>query len=363
MSATEEYKCPCCGGAIRFDASLQKMKCPYCDTEFDVDTLRNYNENAGSAKGDDHAHWETQAGTTWQNGETEGLKVYSCGSCGAEIISPETTGASMCPYCGNPIVMTGTFSGTLRPDAVIPFKLDKAAAENSYRAYLKGKRLLPKKFFNENHIDEIQGIYVPFWLFNGVADGDVTYRATKVRKWSDSFYDYTETNYYSLQRQGTVAFSDVPADGSEKMADDLMESIEPYDNSQAADFNTAYLSGFLADKFDVDAEVCEQRADARIKASTEEAFAQTALEYDSVAIEESTIRVKDGKARYLLYPVWLLHTEWKGKPYLFAMNGQTGKFVGDLPLSRASYWKWFGFYTLFGTIMAYTLALLISLFF
>ena len=183
-------------------------------------------------------------------------------------------------------------------------------------------------------------MYVPFWLFDTEAEAQVRYRATKVSSWSDSDYDYTQTEYYFVSRDGSVCFEHVPVDGSSKMADDLMESIEPFDFSDAVDFQTAYLAGYLADKYDVDAQQSVERANKRIKRSTEEAFASTVRGYSTVNTEKSNIQLHGGKAKYALYPVWLLNTTWKGNKYTFAMNGQTGKFVGDLPVDKGAAARW-----------------------
>ena len=124
MATLQEYKCPCCGGAIAFDSTAQKMVCPYCDTEFEMEALASYDD---VLKGEtaDSMEWETKAGNEWTEGETEGLLEYVCKSCGGVIVGEETTGATSCPYCGNPVVMMGQFAGALKPDYVIPFKLDK----------------------------------------------------------------------------------------------------------------------------------------------------------------------------------------------------------------------------------------------
>lgn len=339
MSELLEYKCPNCGGAIRFDSTLQKMKCPYCDTQLEADALREYDEVLNGEQGDD-MHWEETPGGQWQEGEAKGLRSYVCRSCGGEIVGDATLAATSCPYCDNPVVMTEQFAGTLRPDFVIPFRLDKQAAKAGYLRHLKGKRLLPKVFKDENHIDEIKGIYVPFWLFDTGVNANIRYRATRIRVWSDANFDYTETQHYAVVRGGDIAFSRVPVDGSTKMPDDLMESIEPYDFSQAVDFQTAYLSGFFADKYDVTAEDSIDRANERIRRSTEEAFGSTVYGYVTVISERSDIRLHDGHAKYALYPVWMLNTTWQGKKYTFAMNGQTGKFVGDLPLDKGAYHRW-----------------------
>ena len=257
--------------------------------------------------------------------------------------------------------MTGAFTGALRPDLVIPFQLDKEAAKKAFAQHLQGKRLLPKAFKDENHIDEVKGVYVPFWLFNAEADADLRYRATRVHSWSDSNYDYTETQYFSVLRSGSLAFDNVPVDGSSKMADDLMESIEPFDLRGAVDFQTAYLAGYLADKYDVTAEESVNRANQRIRESTEDAFRSTVQGYATVMPEHSSLRLKNGRAKYALYPVWLLNTTWQNKKYTFAMNGQTGKFVGNLPMDKGAFWKWFWGVTAAVTAAVYGLMWLVHL--
>ena len=339
MAVLQEYKCPCCGGAIAFDSSLQKMKCGYCDTEFEMETLEKYDEELKNEVPDDMT-WNNAAGSEWQEGETDDLVSYVCKSCGGEIICDKDTAATSCPFCGNPVVIMEQLSGHLKPDYVIPFKLDKAAAKAALLNHYKGKRLLPKIFMSENHIDEIKGVYVPFWLFSADVDASIRYRATRIRIWSDSKYNYTQTNYYSVARAGNVGFSLVPVDGSSQMADDLMESIEPFNFNDAVDFQTAYLAGYLADKYDVDAETSISRANERIKKSTEEVFAGTVEGYASVQTEASSITLSNSNAKYALYPVWILNTTWKDKKYTFAMNGQTGKLVGDLPVDKSAYRKW-----------------------
>lgn len=361
MSDLKEYKCPACGGAIEFDSHSQKMKCPYCDTEFELDTLKELDERMEREAGreDDLSGWQTDAGGQWQEGETDGMNVYTCQSCGGEIIADETTGASTCPYCGNPVIMTEKFKGALRPDLVIPFKLDKKAAKEAYYKHIKGRPFLPKAFRRENHIDEIKGLYVPFWLFDADVDADVRYRATKVRTWSDSDYNYTETSYYSVERSGDMSFAAVPVDGSEKMADDLMESIEPFNISDAVDFQTAYLSGYLADKYDVSAEESVERAHVRMKKSAEDVLADTVRGYATVIPENTNVCMSGGRSQYALYPVWILNTTWKGKKYIFAMNGQTGKMTGDLPIDEKIYLKWLAGLTVIFTILAYLAVTLI----
>ena len=339
MSTLIEYKCPCCSGAISFDSTIQKMKCPYCDTEFEVEALQAYDEELKKERPDELS-WD-MPGTEWGEGETDDVVIYACESCGGEIVGDRNMAATSCPYCDNPVVIKGQFTGALKPDYIIPFKLDKKAAINGLANHLKGKKLLPKVFKDQNHIDEVKGIYVPFWLFDADADADIRYKATKVRTWSDSRYNYTETSYYLVVRGGNIGFERVPVDGSSKMDDTLMESIEPFIFDDVKDFQMAYLAGYLADKYDVTAEDSIGRANERIKKSTEDEFAKTVHGYTTVRAENSSVRLFNSKAKYALYPVWILNTTWKDQKYTFAMNGQTGKFVGNLPMDVGAFFRWF----------------------
>ena len=341
MAGLLQYKCPCCGGAIEWNSTLQKMKCPYCDTEFDLATLQAYDQELATESADS-MEWQQEPGSEWTEGEASGLRVYVCKSCGGEIVGDANTAATSCPYCGNPVMMMGNFSGHLKPDYIIPFQLDKEAAKKALKAHLADKKLLPAVFKDENHIDEIKGLYVPFWVFDADADARMRYKATRVRSWHDAQWNYTETSYFQVIRGGNLSFDHVPVDGASKLEDTLMESIEPFDFSRAVPFQTAYLAGYLADKYDVDKDVTVNRANERIKQSTQRSFDQTVQGYASVMNDYSSIQLRNGVAKYVLYPVWLLNTTWEGNKYTFAMNGQTGKFVGDLPMDKKLYWKKWG---------------------
>lgn len=338
MSDLTEYKCPCCGGSVKFDVKAQNMKCPYCDAEFDVEAMEEAAKESAS-KPADSISWDRND-VFWSDSDRENLNTYVCNSCGGEIITDKTTGAAKCPFCGNNVTMKDKFSGELRPELIIPFKLDEKAAKESYKKYITGRRLLPKLFKEDNHIDEIKGVYVPYWLFDCEAFGNVDFMATRVRHWSDSRFNYTETRHYNVHRAGTANFSGVPADGLTKMPDDLMESIEPYNLGDAVDFKTAYLSGFFADKYDVGRDESINRVNARVKQSIEECLRSTVSGYASVIPQSSSVNVQKGRVHYALCPVYILNTTYKGDKYTFAMNGQTGKMAANLPLDKRAFRKW-----------------------
>ena len=328
MSAITEQKCPHCGGAVEFNVGAQKLKCPYCDAEFDIAAIQQAEDFAANTV--EQINWNSQ-GSQWGTGETDGMSVYACKSCGGEIVADATTGATSCPYCGNQVVMLGQFSDALKPDLVIPFKLDKKAAKEALKKHFMGKKFVPKAFLAENKLDEVKGVYVPHWLFSCDAVVNATYQAEKYKHWSDSKNEYTETTAYNIYRSGSIGFDNVPVDGSTKMPDDLMESIEPFNLNEAVPFNTAYLAGYLADKYDVDVNQSMNRANQRIQASALNAFEDTVDGYDSVSPIQAAMQVANGSYKYALYPVWILNVKWKGQNHTFAMNGQTGKFVGNIP--------------------------------
>ena len=238
--------------------------------------------------------------------------------------------------------MPGQFSGALKPDYVLPFKLDKAAAVAALKKHYGGKKLLPKAFSNENHIEEVKGVYVPFWLYDGSAEVDVRCHGTKVSGYSTARENVTVTNHYDVRRAGTVRFERVPVDASSKMPDDHMDAIEPFDYKELKPFSTAYLPGFLADKYDVSVQDCAERADSRCETSAVELMEQDARRRLHLLHGRKPKRhAPPRQGHYALMPVWLLSTKWNGKSFLFAMNGQTGKLVGDLPLDKGLYWKHF----------------------
>ena len=344
------YKCPSCTGPLHFVGASGKLECDYCGSTYDVAEIEalyaDKNEQAAAAQQAAEANaaetaWDTSGMSGDWGAEGADMKAYSCPSCGAELICDASTAATSCPYCGNPTVVPGQFSGALKPEFVIPFKLSKEDAVKTLKNHYKGKPFLPKSFTSENHVQEIKGVYVPFWLFDGMAEGSAHYEATRSHTHRMGDEEITQTEHYDIFRAGSIAFEKIPVDASSKMPDDHMDSIEPYDYKELKPFSTAYLPGFLADRFDISAEQSSQRADERCENTLDAALQETVTGYESCMRMGGSTRLLRGKVHYAMMPVWMLNTKWKGKDYLFAMNGQTGKLVGDLPMSWGKFWKTF----------------------
>ena len=356
-SQITNYQCPACTGPLRYDGGSGKLVCDYCGSSFTVQEIEalyqeklDQAEAAGVAQAAKEEAQAAAAAEAAQVGAEDpewdlaqaGMKAYSCPSCGAELICDATTAATSCPYCGNPTVVPAQFHGMLKPDYILPFKLDKEAAKKALREFYKGKHLLPRAFTTENHIEEIKGVYVPFWLFDGQGDADLNFTATKVSSYRSGDYQVTVTDHFAVRRAGTVDFHRIPTDSSSKMPDAHMDAIEPFDFSELKPFSTAYMPGFLAERYDVDVEECEKRARRRAGNTTEQVIANTVRGYASVTPVGKNVFMRRSAVSYVMLPVWMLSTRWKGKSFLFAMNGQTGKLIGDLPVSMGRFWGWFG---------------------
>lgn len=344
-SQVTNYQCPACTGPLHFSAETGKLDCDFCGSSYEtaeIEALYEEKEAAAAAEAiKDDSQWDLSGISRDWGKDATGMKVYNCPSCTAQLMCEETTAATSCPYCGNPTVVPGQFQGECKPDYVIPFELDKEAAVAALQKHYSKRFFLPKSFKSQHHIEKIQGVYVPFWLFDARAEGSATYKATRSATFVRGDYRITETSHYHVRRAGTQSFTKVPVDASTKMPDGHMDSIEPFDYSRLKPFSTAYLPGFLADRYDQSVDESKSRADIRCRTTMEEALYSTVLGYHSVSPISSHVVLHRGKVHYALLPVWLLHTKWNGKDYLFAMNGQTGKMAGDLPVDRKKFWGMF----------------------
>ncbi len=331
------YKCPTCGAPLVFKGATGAMSCEWCGSTFTPEQLKDQsgrlseNENQGS--------WEDYKSDGTM--DTGGLTEYRCPQCGAEITADANAAAMECPFCGYPAIIAGAVSGMNKPDTILPFKIEKNDVEKALTEYYRGKKLLPDSFTKNNRVEKISGVYVPFWMFDCDADARIAFNASKVKRWSDNKYDYVKTDEYIAYRSGGASFEKIPVNADTHMQPDLMESIEPYDYKGLIPFESQYLAGYMADRHDIESKDSELRANERVKASVEEALKkETEKNFESVSVKDNQTRILSGNIFYSLLPVWLLSTKFENKTYTFAMNGQTGKMTGDLPVDMGKFWKW-----------------------
>jgi len=328
--STVTYKCPCCGASLAYGASSGKLECASCGNNYDLESLEalQVSEETGGVQFD-------LPSETFGTDDAQQMQAYICKSCGADLITEGTTTATECPYCGSPTILPERIEGGVKPEKVVPFTVTKEQAQQAFADYFKGKFLLPNIFKNSrNRISEMRKLYVPYWLFDCDADASIVYDAEKhhVRRSGD--YEITRIEHFAVRREGSMAFENIPVDGSVKLDNKITESLEPYDLKEAVPFQPAVLAGALADHADVDAEACEGRAVERVENSISSAMRATVTGYSSVSERSKRIFAEGGKVTPVLMPVWLITTEKEGKTYTFAINGQTGKLTCDVPTNK-----------------------------
>lgn len=327
MGAVKEYDCPNCGGPLTFKPELSGWKCDYCFSQFDKEQI---DEIYGTTK-EEHLQ-EVH----------EELDTYHCESCGAELIADETTTATFCLYCKSPSIIKQRFEGDFQPAFVIPFKVSQDKAKSMYSEWIKKKFFAPTAFKLDDEIEKVTGMYAPFWLFDCDAHGKTVGKATKVSSWRAGDYQYTKTKNYHVEREGNIRYERIPVDGSKKLDDDYMTMIEPYNYKELKDFSMSYLSGFLAERYDVDASESGKIMQARAESFVKDRLRGTVGGYSSYIPTSTDAQLKNVVNNYALMPIYILVNKYKGQDYKFFVNGQSGKIVGNAPIDHKRQALFFG---------------------
>lgn len=305
------FKCPNCDGELIFDPSTQKYKCEYCYSLFSQEELEEMRPTEGS----------------------EQAVVYNCPSCGAQIVTDETTAATFCYYCHNPVVLTGRLEGEYLPDKIIPFEIDRKAAEKSFLEYVGKKHFIPKAFFGKKQIQSMTGVYFPYWLYEVDLAGKLQGEAKNIRVWRRGDDEYTETTIYDIRREGDISLSNLPGNALKKANVKLAENVLPYNVDKIKEFHTGYLSGFLAERRDIEQTEVQGGMQAIMRDSAEKLLRETVSGYNAVSVRSSNFVPRREKWQYVLFPVWTITYKGRnGKIYYYSMNGQTGKVCGELPV-------------------------------
>lgn len=336
---TVTYQCPNCNAALEYNNALGRFKCLYCDSEFTEEQMKGiFAENSTEQLTQQNLEAERAAAQDEANQQAEEFSgasaLYTCPNCGAGVICDNLTASTRCHFCHTPVILTGRLSGEFKPDCIIPFSTTREQAEQAFRDYCKGKILLPGGFKTQAQIQNITPLYVPYWLKSGSTDAYLEAEGKKVRSWRSGDKRYTNTKIYNVTRRADMMFVRVPCDGSKRIDDSLMESIEPFDYNGLKTFSMSYLSGCGAEKYDVAADEAAQRIDQRISDAAVEELKADMTGYTSVSEKRRQIRLCSQTTVYGLLPVWFLNYTFRGKDYPFVMNGQTGMRFGILPVSR-----------------------------
>jgi TFIIB zinc-binding. len=310
------YKCPACGGALRFNPPDGKFTCEYCGSVYNEVDIK-----------------EKESARQTEN-EAEGTTLYTCPSCGAELVTDATTAATECYYCHNPVVLTGRLSKEWKPDCVLPFTVDRETAKSELYHWIKKHRYVPSEFKNEKNLDTITGVYYPYWLADYSANAEYEGEGVKVSTRSTPSYDITTRRYYHVVRRGMIEYKNVQRTALGKADRKLADGVHPYRYDKLEDFKDSYLSGFMAEKRDIEKGDIRESVENECKGYTKDLLTRD-CGYSSLTGEAQTQFV-GSNYRYALLPAWIMTYKRKGedKTYYYAMNGQTKNVCGILPVDK-----------------------------
>lgn len=332
----ETYQCPACGAPLAWKDG--QLVCDNCGTACKEEDMRALSEAMQENKNKSQLDWSDCRSTqTFSEQEMQSLREYACPACGATLLTGAATAATKCAYCGNNALLPEQLSGALRPDAVLPFSVSREQAEKKLHAHFAGKKLLPDDFVRACRVEDVEGLYVPYYLFDCKADARCTYRAQRVHSYRRGSWQITDTHHYYVERCGSASFSRVPVDACKRVDNTLTEAIEPFDYDACQTFDAGYLAGYQADCKDQDVAQCLARVNERVTNSAAAALRDTVHGYTSVVEDCQQVQIKQGKARYVMMPVWLLTVRYGEQAFPFAVNGQTGRLAGELPVDKRKY--------------------------
>lgn len=358
--ATMNYDCPNCGGPLKFNPDKQKFSCEYCFSDFEPEAIQKlYAEKEGKSERveqEDKAARENAKKGKADDGEAV---IYTCPSCGAEVITAESTAATQCFYCQNPVVLGGRLSGDLKPDTVIPFVLNKDKAVEKFMEMCRKKHFLPKGFASKDRFDKVSGVYFPYWYVDQQKQAHMTATCKKIRTWTSGNKEYEETSIYDVTRGGNLIIDNVSEFAMSGDTEDMLKDVQkgkangksdmkaqqsaqlrnmlnhvhPFDVKKRIPFAMSYLSGFQAEKRDLDRGDLQNAVDARMHKYAQQLLEATMSEYDRISVNTFEEKTDLESWQYTLLPVWITTYKFRDEILPFAINGQTGKTFGRLPLN------------------------------
>ena len=322
LLSAESSKCPSCASNIFYQPELQGLLCRNCGNIYKPSTLEKIGALSYSIEHD-------YTGDNEISEDDRKRHEIVCDSCGATLIADEHTMSTMCPFCGSPAIITRRMTREFKPDYIIPFKVDKQTAENNMKQWLKTRKMCPKGFKTKSRLTKMTALYVPFWIVDCGVHSDLSGIG---KAYANQF-----VTTYGVNSKASYFVKGVPFDASLKIANKLMEAIEPFDYSEMVKFDNRYLQGFAADKYDQKPTELMERFVKRMDRLSQEMNVEISGKYDEfeASPDKSFTWMSDVSIRYCLLPVWFMTVEFDGRQYQVAVNGQTGEAGGQAPTTSA----------------------------
>lgn len=343
MAQLLSYKCPNCGGDLRFDPAKGDYQCEYCRSRFTQEALDAVTEEKEREEKEKAAKEGAEQSAAKPEGTEDEAVVYNCPSCGAQIVTEKSTAATFCYYCHNPVILTGRLEGKYRPDYVVPFAIDRKKALDIFNNWIAQKKFVPKAFYDKDQIEKFSGVYFPYHLYSCRIEGHIDGQGTRRETTRTGDYENITTGIYHVRRDGDMPVKNVARNALKKANRILVEGVQPYDFSDLKPFSMPYLSGFFAEKRDIESAEIEREVDAEVKEHAMQQLRASIAGYEDLRITDDALEVKDRDWKYALLPVWTVTYKepGSGKIYYFSMNGQNGKVIGELPVDRNALMAYF----------------------
>lgn len=329
MSQVTDFKCPSCGGYVEFDPARQQFRCRFCGQVLSESDLSETQEQQ-----------IPRAEENSMDQQTGGYRGYHCLSCGAQIVTGDTTAATRCYYCHNPVVLSDRLDGEFRPDGVIPFTLDKDGAKEAFAKFIRRKKFVDRDFYSQAQLEDFSGVYYPYWMGDIEGEAAFTGEGTRVSVMRGPSHTVTTTKHYRVQREGRVRFANMFRKALSSADRTLSEGIHPYRYDEMKAYAPGYLSGFMAEMRDVDEAPVREEMVAEARGQVDGIMRQ-GNDYHSLT-GRTTFRADKTDLRYVLMPAWVLTYKGSrdGAPYYYMMNGQTGEVCGKLPVKKSKLLSW-----------------------
>lgn len=298
--------CSNCSGRLIFNPASQMLECAICGSSFYPEDVSDINANAQSK------YYDT--------------RVYTCGHCGAEVITSDTEVSTFCVYCGNPAINFSRIAKEYRPDGLIPFKITKETALENVKSKFKKNPFIPKEVKEKAIPENIRGIYIPYWIVNA--------RFTEADYLSGEVKEERDTRLRYFQRAGSCVLKNVPIDGSNILNDKISMKLEPFLFEGAKEFDEDYLNGFYSNTSDLTYADLRRSVANRCHYLYSDAVFNTCIGKNRKFIDSIYWADIQDDPLYMMLPVWFFTFRYKDEPHTILINGQTGKVVGTMPWEK-----------------------------
>lgn len=317
------YLCKNCNAPVEFNPQSGLLECKYCEHKFRTQEYANFSINTSIEKEEQH------------------FFIYRCNNCGAEVIADKDSMTSKCIYCGTNLTFINKKEENFHPDKIVPFKLTKDQAFNQLKNYIKGRDLINNNFVKNISLKEINGYYLPFYMFNG---------------------NITSKGLYSFSGMPTILYEAIFNDfiesyivnASDKVNDEIVNTISNFET--IVDFNPSYMLGFMAEKAKKQKPSCfkifyEQAKKQRFEDIEQSISSKERKDSDdtrTITELKSFAQINNIQINYLLCPFYIITIQNDGKLFKAMVNGENGETAGVFPVDHSKYMaKEIGFYFAF----------------